>query len=54
MGDRIGIAPFTMLAVIFVGIMVYGIVGFITGPVSYVIIKALISYLKSIIEHDKL
>lgn len=54
MGDRLGISPFTMLAVIYIGILIYGIVGFILGPVSYCIIKALVLYLKSIIEHDKL
>ena len=51
MGDRMGIAPFTMLAVIYIGILVYGVVGFILGPISYCIIKALVLYLKSILEH---
>lgn len=51
MGDRLGIAPFTMLMVIFVGIMVYGILGFILGPVSYCIIKALIRYFRSVLEN---
>lgn len=51
MGDRLGIAPFTMLMVIFVGIMVYGIMGFILGPVSYCIIKALIRYFRSVLEN---
>ncbi len=51
MGDRMGIAPFTMLMVIFVGIMVYGILGFILGPVSYCVIKALITYLRSVLEN---
>ncbi len=54
MGTRLGIAPFTMLMVIFVGLMVYGIMGFILGPVSYCIIKALILYLKTAIERGKL
>lgn len=54
MGDRMGIAPFTMLAVIYIGILVYGVTGFILGPISYCIIKALVLYLKSILEHDKL
>ena len=54
MGDRMGIAPLTMLAVIYIGILVYGVVGFILGPISYCIIKALVLYLKSILEHDKL
>ena len=54
MGDKMGIAPFTMLMIIFVGILIYGIMGFILGPVSYVIIKALIGYLKTIIERGTL
>lgn len=54
MGDRMGIAPFTMLAVIYIGILVYGVAGFILGPISYCTIKALVLYLKSILEHDKL
>ncbi len=54
MGARLGIAPFTMLMVIFVGLMVYGIMGFILGPVSYCIIKAYILYLKTAIERGKL
>lgn len=54
MGNRLGVSSFTMLMVIFVGIMVYGILGFILGPVSYVIIKALVQYLKTILERDKL
>lgn len=54
MGERMGISPFTMLMVIFVGLMVYGILGFILGPVSYCIIKSLIAYLKTVIEHDRI
>lgn len=54
MGNRLGVSSFTMLMVIFVGIMVYGIMGFILGPISYVIIKALVQYLKTVLEHDRL
>ncbi|MDO5402819.1 MAG: AI-2E family transporter [Eubacteriales bacterium] len=54
MGSRLGVSSFIMLMVIFVGIMVYGIFGFILGPVSYVIIKALVQYLKTVLEHDRL
>lgn len=54
MGERMGIAPFTMLMVIFVGLMIYGIMGFILGPVSYCIIKALILYLKTVIERGRI
>lgn len=41
LGDKTGIPPFVMLMVIFLGIMIYGIMGFILGPVSYCIMKAL-------------
>jgi predicted PurR-regulated permease PerM len=51
MGDRLGIAPFTMLVVVFVGIFVYGLLGFILGPVSYCIIKSLIIYFRSVLEN---
>lgn len=50
MGDKTGIPPFVMLMVIFLGIMIYGIMGFILGPVSYCIMKALILHLKIEIE----
>lgn len=51
MGDRLGIAPFIMLMVIFTGIMVYGILGFILGPLSYCMMKALIRYFASVLEN---
>lgn len=54
LGDRVGIAPFTMLSVIYLGILVYGVMGFILGPISYCIAKALVLHLKSNIENDKL
>ena len=40
--------------VIFLGIMIYGIMGFILGPVSYCIMKALILHLKIEIERGTL
>ena len=54
MGDRLGIAPFTMMVIIYMGLVLYGILGFILGPVSYVIIKTIILYLKSQLERGKL
>ena len=44
-GDKMGISSLVMLMVIFVGFLVYGIWGFILGPVSYCIIKPLVEYL---------
>ena len=52
LGDKTGIPP--MLMVIFLGIMIYGIMGFILGPVSYCIMKALILHLKIEIERGTL
>jgi len=54
MGDRLGIAPFTMMVIIYMGLVLYGLLGFILGPVSYVIIKTIILYLKSQLERGKL
>ena len=54
LGDKTGIPPFVMLLVIFLGIMIYGIMGFILGPVSYCIMKALILHLKIEIERGTL
>ncbi len=54
MGKSLGIAPLTMLFSIYVGLLVYGLTGFILGPVSYCIIKELILYLKKLIECDKI
>lgn len=54
MGSRLGIAPLTMLFIIYVGILIYGFWGFIIGPISYCIIKELILYLKKLLERDKI
>lgn len=45
MGDKLGISPLTMLIVIYIGLLLYGLWGFILGPISYCIIKELIVYL---------
>ena len=44
MGDRLNIT--IQCVIIFTGLLVYGVAGFITGPVSYVIIKALVIRLR--------
>ena len=54
LGDKTGIPPFVMLMVIFLGVMIYGIMLFIVGPVSYCIMKALILHLKIEIERGTL
>lgn len=50
-GRPAGHCTFTMLMVIFTGIMVYGILGFILGPLSYCMMKALIRYFASVLEN---
>lgn len=52
MGDKLNISAFTMIMVIYVGFIVYGIMGFILGPLSYCIIKALIKYYKEVLLKD--
>lgn len=54
MGERLDIAPVTMMAAIFIGILVYGFLGFVLGPVSYCLIKAGTEILKSNIERGKI
>lgn len=51
MGERLGIPPFVMIMVIYVGLLVYGILGFILGPISYVIIKTAIEDIKNRVEN---
>ncbi len=40
-GKRIGIHPLVMLPAVFVGIRLYGLLGIVTGPLSYLLIKEL-------------
>lgn len=54
MGERLDIAPVTMMAAIFIGILVYGFLGFVLGPISYCLIKAGIQLLKSNIERGRI
>ena len=39
MGNKLGISPVMMLASIYIGMLLFGIVGVFTGPVAYVLIK---------------
>ena len=50
LGDKLNIEAFTMMVIIFAGFILYGVMGFILGPVSYCIIKALIKYYRSVLE----
>lgn len=40
-GKRIGIHPLVMLVAVFVGVKLYGLIGIVTGPLSYLLIKEL-------------
>ncbi len=53
-GDALSISPVTMLASIYVGMLVYGFWGFVLGPVSLTLIKAGTELLKSSMEHVKM
>lgn len=54
MGEKLDIAPVTMMAAIYIGLLVYGFLGFVLGPVSYCLIKAGIQLLKSTIERGRI
>jgi len=54
MSSGMDIAPVTMMASIYIGLLVFGFFGFVTGPVSYCLIKAGIQLLKWNIEHAKI
>ena len=41
-GDRIGINPIITIMAIYIGFEVYGVMGFILGPISLVIIRAIV------------
>ncbi len=54
MGKGLDISPVTMMAAIYIGLLVYGFWGFVLGPVSYCLIKGGIQLLKCHIERDKI
>ena len=54
MGKGLDISPVTMMASIYIGLLVYGFWGFVLGPVSYCLIKGGIQLLKCHIERDKI
>lgn len=54
MGEKLDISPVAMMAAIYTGLLVFGFLGFVLGPIAYCLIKAGIQLLKSSIEHDKI
>lgn len=49
MGGHMGISPIVMLITMYIGILLFGILGFILGPAAYIIIVEVTSYLKKVI-----
>ena len=42
LGDRIGIHPFFTLMAMFVGLRLFGVIGFLAGPLGLIIVKAIV------------
>lgn len=49
MAGHMGIPPLVMLVTMYIGILLFGILGFLLGPAAYIIIVEVISYLKKVI-----
>lgn len=49
MGGHMGIPPLVMLVTMYIGILLFGILGFILGPAAYIIIAEVTSYLRKVI-----
>ncbi|MDD6570867.1 MAG: AI-2E family transporter [Thermoflexaceae bacterium] len=49
MGGHMGIHPFIMLITMYVGVLLFGIMGFILGPAAYIIIGEIMKYLRQVI-----
>lgn len=49
MGGHMGIPPLVMLVTMYIGVLLFGILGFVLGPAAYIIITEVISYLKKVI-----
>lgn len=46
MGDRVGLSPLETLMSMYVGLELFGIVGFLLGPVGLLLIKDLVEALE--------
>lgn len=49
MGGHMGIHPLLMLITMYVGVFLFGIMGFILGPAAYIIIGEIMKYLRQVI-----
>lgn len=47
MGKGVGVHPFMMLAAVYVGLVLFGVIGVITGPIAFLLIKEIISYIQA-------
>lgn len=49
MGGHMGIAPLIMLMTMYAGILLFGLFGFILGPVAYILVSEIMKYLRIVI-----
>ena len=47
MGKGGGVHTFMMLAAGYVGLVLFGVIGVITGPIAFLLIKEIISYIQA-------
>ena len=46
MGKGLGAHPLGMLAAVYIGLVLFGVAGVITGPLAFILIKELINYIR--------
>lgn len=49
MGGKLGIPPFVMLITMYLGIVIYGLMGFILGPATYIVICEIMRYVNKVL-----
>lgn len=54
MGDKLDVPPVTMMAAIYVGLLIFGFWGFVLGPVAYSLFRAGTQVLKSYLKSGKI
>ena len=46
MGKGLGVHPLSMLAAVYIGLVLFGVAGVITGPLAFILIRELIAYIR--------
>lgn len=46
MGRGVGVHPLMMLAAVYAGLVLFGVIGVITGPIAFILTKEIISYIQ--------